>query len=71
MPLLLESSHVEDAVPILKDCIAMCPYSREAHLQLLFCYYVLNDAVMMKRLLQKLMRNLDSTVQSRMSRTES
>lgn len=71
MPLLLESSHVEDVVPILKDYIAMCPYSREAHLQLLFCYYVLNDAVMMKRLLQKLMRNLDSTVQSRTSRTES
>lgn len=55
---------MEDAVPILKDYITMCPYSREAHLQLLFCYYVLNDTVMMKRLLQKLMRNLDCTVQS-------
>lgn len=71
MPLLLESSHVEDSCPDSEGYTAMCPYSREAHLQLLFCYYVLNDAVMMKRLLQKLMRNLDSTVQSRTSRTES
>lgn len=67
---ILESPHVENAVPILNDYLAMCPYSREAHIQLLYCYYVKNDVVMLKRLLQKLMRGLDATVSSRAWRGE-
>lgn len=35
----------------------MCPYSREAHVQLLYCYFCLNDWVSMERLLKKLLKH--------------
>lgn len=59
---ILEGPCPEDAIPIIEDYLAMCPYSREAHIQLLYCYYKEYDIINMKRILKKTMKNLDSVV---------
>lgn len=54
----LNLKNTEKAIPILKEFIAMCPYSREAHLKLLYCYYCQSDVVGLSHLLSKLMHNM-------------
>ena len=44
----------------------MCPYSREAYIKLLPCYYYQSDIVAMKQLLTKLMYHLDVVVSIRL-----
>ena len=61
---ILDSECPENAIPILEEFIAMCPHSREAYIRLLYCYYIQNDWVMMKRLLNQRI-NLDSVVSER------
>lgn len=36
----------------------MCPYSREAHIKLLHCYYMQSDIVGLSHLLSKLMHHM-------------
>lgn len=56
---VLEGPCPEEAIPIIEDYLVMCPHSREAHLQLLYCYYKEHDIINMKRILKKTMKNLD------------
>ena len=46
---------INDVIQKIEAFLVMCPYSREAHIQLLYCHYISNDWVAMERLLRKLM----------------
>ena len=62
----VDLQNTETAIPIIKDFIAMCPYSREAYIKLLHCYYYQSDIVALKQLLTKLMYYLDVVVSIRL-----
>ena len=59
---LLEKNLFHEAIVILKEYLVICPYCREAVIQLLYCYYMENDLVNLQKLLQKAMAPMHSVV---------